>query len=124
MWKAWLTIGLLAGGAIFGLVTSLYYRKGVQKQKQDLLNDLMSDDETPVVQKNATVLDKVATKQMTGTYHIPGHRVVYLVKFSLGTNEDIPFEVSDVEFNRLQLGWCGKLTFQNGNYLDFEADVA
>ena len=124
MWMAWLIVGLLAAGPVVGLVSGLYFRKDLQKQKQELYNELMSDTTEPIVQKTATVMDKAVTKQMTGTYQMPGHRIAYLVKFSLETDREMPLEVPDVEFEHLQLGWSGTLTFQNGNYLNFETDAA
>ncbi|HEX3018459.1 MAG TPA: DUF2500 family protein [Caproicibacter sp.] len=77
------------------------------------------DEEAPVLQKYATVLQKEIVKENTGTMYRPEHRVEFRVKFRYEDGTEIDMIVPPDVYEKIPVGFTDLLITQNGEFLDF-----
>lgn len=105
-------------GVVAGIISGVVlYRK----KKAELPVDPFVDNEAPLETKTAVIEKKSIGKQLTGSYHVPNHRILYIVRF-LTEQGAIELNVDDEVYEELNIGDSGTLIYQNNRFLGFEHD--
>jgi hypothetical protein len=105
----WLIVSAV-GFAIWGLVNAA--RKS--KEKNVIINDIVPD-----IEKYATVVDKTAGIEQTGTVRNPNHETKFLVKFQYDNGEEIVLDVPQEIYDQFIVGMRDTLVTQNNKFLSF-----
>lgn len=77
------------------------------------------EDVAPVIEEYATILEKNAVMEQTGTTKMPSHRLACMVKFRFDNGTETSMCVTPEIFDDLPVGSRDVLTTQNNNFVDF-----
>lgn len=117
MWKIF--AGLLIAGGLVGLAGAVF--KSVMDKDED--EPIFAEAAEPCQARNAEVKSMQPVKITTGDVIIPGHRVAYMVLFSLESGEELLLEVDEDQFDILLVGDKGLLITQNKKFVGFDKDL-
>ena len=107
---------MLALLACFVLPIALVIREVRHRRVQ---MEQLEEEEHPIRQAQATVLDKKIQRIDTGSYKTPSHHLGYLVLFQLADGGQMQFSLPAEQYDVISVMEQGLLVFQGETLLDF-----